>query len=115
MRAGLMRHRGAIQRPADAQETTYGEALPTPWVHLCYAWVAVEPVTGNERYVSQQFLADVTHTVRMRYRDDITITPKCRLVLNVSGRVFEFRQVLDYRERHRELVITAVEEVPARA
>jgi SPP1 family predicted phage head-tail adaptor len=110
MRAGTARHRLTIETPVETAESTLGQPVPA-WNFFADCWAAVEPVTGNERFVSAQLLGEVTHTIRMRYLPNVTIKMRAKL----GTRILRFVSVLNMRERNRELVITAVEEVPARA
>lgn len=114
MRAGALRHRLTIEQRTDVVEATMGEAVPT-WTEFATVWADVQPVSGTERFIAQQFLANVSHTIRTRYLDGVT--PKMRGVLGqgTSKRILQFETVIDSRERGRELVITATEEVPNRA
>lgn len=91
-----------------------GEAVPT-WTEYATVWADVQPVSGNERFVAQQFLANVSHTIRFRFLDGVT--PKMRGVLKqgTAQRIFSFESVINARERDRETIVTATEEVPSRA
>ena len=109
-RAGSYRHRIVIEQPSEVAEATYGQPVPT-WAEFALVWADVQPVSGNERFIAQQFLANVTHTIRMLWLDDVT--PKMRA--KWGTRVFPFSAVINAGERDKELIITATEEVPLRA
>ena len=110
MRAGQLRHRITIETPVETAETTLGQPVPA-WTFFADVFAAVEPVTGSERFASQQMLAGVSHTIRIRYLAGVTVKMRATL----GSRVFIFSAVLDSREHRRELIITANEEVPLRA
>lgn len=114
MRAGLKRHRVTIEEPTYTESATSGEPVQswTPFVDLpC----SMEPVRGDERFVAAADLANVTHLMRCSYYPGIT--PEMRASWTVDGttRTFRIQAVLDYRELHRDLILTLEEEVPARA
>ena len=99
-----------FETPVETAEATYGQAVPD-WQFFADVWCELAPVSGNERFIAQQLLATVSHTIRCRWLGGVT--PKMRA--RYDGRTFLFQSVIDFRERHREIIITAVEEVPARA
>lgn len=114
MRAGTLRHLITIQSPTETNEATMGGLVQT-WTDFAEVWADVQPVSGTERFISQQLLANVSHTIRTRYVSDLT--PKMRAVMGQgsSQRVFNFESVINTGERGKETVITATEEVPKRA
>lgn len=71
MRAGPLRHRVTIERLIPQKSAT-GAVLDRyePWLERIAA--AVEPVTGAERWIANQPVADITARIRVRYRDGIT-------------------------------------------
>lgn len=115
MRAGQMRHLLAIEEPHEAPESTMGAVTPAWRDYVTRWWAVLEPVSGSERFVSPELLATATHTIRGRYADGVTVKMRARLGSGSTARYFAFQAVIDRGERRRELVITAVEEVPARA
>jgi SPP1 family predicted phage head-tail adaptor len=99
-----------FETPTETAEATLGQAVPT-WSTFATVWCELAPVSGNERFIAQQLLATVSHTIRCRWLDGVTV----KMRATYDGRIFQFQSVIDFRERRKELVITAVEEVPARA
>lgn len=115
MRAGLLRHRIEIQEPVEAQSSTTGAVVPTSWRRFADVWADVSPVSGSERFIAAQLVATASHTIRFRYLAGVTVKMRAVLGQGTAARVFTFTAVQDFRERHREIVVAASEEVPARA
>lgn len=110
MQAGKLRQRVKIEKP---RFTRAGDASIEAWDQLCEVWADVEPnqlTAGRETWWASQMLADVTHTVTIRYRADVQ--PNYRV--NHRGRYLNVLAVLDVGERRRELQLLC-REVPAQA
>lgn len=78
-----LRERVTIQQVTQAADTM-GAAGTESWANIAtvpIVWAAVEPLSGREFFEAQRVAADVSHRVRLRYRDDYTtvLTPKHRL------------------------------------
>lgn len=109
MRAGLLRHRVTLRRPAgagDARSAT-GQPSAAPVV-IGTRWASVEPLTGTERFTAQQMSASVSHRVRLRYADDV-VKP---LEVVHDSRVLDVEAVLDTGGRGRELELLCSERQP---
>lgn len=100
---GQFRKRMAIMLPSDAA-TASGETTNTPTL-IASAWCSIEPLSGSERYLEKIQQALNVHRIRMLYQPGIT--PKMYGVCD--GRMFNFTNVNDVGELHRELMITATE------
>jgi len=105
MRAGPLRKRVAIEQATETQDSQ-NEPIVT-WTVYKYRWASIEPVRGNERYLSQEKLASVTHKIRIRYTEGVT--PKMRI--NWAGRLFEIESIVDPFERHRDMQLMCTEYV----
>lgn len=105
MQAGKLRHRIDIQRPAGGEDT-YG-APDEAWDLFLTAHASVEPRSGLERTEDQAVAAEVTHVVRIRYREGVT--PDMRV--KFGDRVLEIESVVDVDERGRELVLLCKETI----
>lgn len=115
MRAGQLRHKLEIQEPVEAPSASTGATVPMSWRFFADVWADVSPVSGSERFIAAQLVATASHTIRMRWLDGVTVAMRAVLGQGDSARVFNFTSVQSFRERNRELVIAATEEVPARA
>ena len=78
-----------------------------PDTRIAECRASVEPLSGRELFESQQVVADVTHRVRIRWREEIT--PE--LEINYQGRTLQIVSVIDPGERHRELELLCRERV----
>ena len=104
MKIGDLKHRITFQ---DSMKTPDGYKGHTEsWTNFATVWASVEPLAGREYFFSQQIKAEVTHRVKIRYRDDITV--KMRIQFGVK--VFEIESILDIKERHEILEIFCREE-----
>lgn len=76
MRAGPLRHRVTIERYVPGRSGS-GAVLDAyePWLERIAA--SVEDVRGDERWINNQPVSDVTTRIRIRYRDGVT--PKMRV------------------------------------
>lgn len=110
MRGGLLRHRISIQEPQETQDE-HG-ALVVTWSEIATNWASVEPSTGGERWVQSldQTVVQRPYRVRMRYRDDVTITEKCRIVWN--GHTLDILSIANQYGRGAELVMVCDEVNP---
>lgn len=91
MRIGAMRHRVTIQQRPDPQTQNSVGEVSTAWTDLATVWAAIEPQTGLESIEQAAVVAQVTHTVRIRRRTDVT--PAMRLY--TGTRTLEILAVLD--------------------
>lgn len=115
MRAGRLRHRVAIYKPASNTPNEYGETLAVPSERVLSNaldgnfWASVEPASGTETDNSKQTQGAVTHNIRMRYDATLRPSPSWKIVYN--ARDFEVLSWILVDERNREIVISAREMV----
>lgn len=104
MKAGTLRHSVTIKRPV-ATTNSYGEQTLS-WVPVATNLrVGISPSTSKEEVDGRQIEHEITHQVRMRYRDDIG--PTMRLYYGL--RILEIRSVINVGERNREIRLQCVE------
>lgn len=101
---GTMRHRITFQRPVKTPDGYKGHTVQ--WQDVVTVWASVEPLSGREYFYSHQIKAEVTHRVKMRYREDITV----KMRIKHRDRVLEIESVIDLKERHETLEILCKEE-----
>jgi SPP1 family predicted phage head-tail adaptor len=112
MRAGQLRHRVAIEAPAEEPDDV-GD-VRTTWAAIPSSapdglWAAeVKPLAGREAVVVRQLRAEATHAVTLRY--GAPATPRHRLIHR--GRVLQVLSSLDVDERRRELALVCKEVLP---
>ncbi|WP_416430859.1 phage head closure protein [Piscirickettsia salmonis] len=79
------------------------------WQDITTVWARVSPSAGRELFSAQQFYHEISQTVTLRYRSDVTPL----LCLVFDGRYLEILSVLNPDERNRELILACREWVHA--
>lgn len=101
--ASVFRHRVTIQELVTGQDEA-GQPVDT-WNDVATVWAAVEPLRGREYFAAAQVQAEVTTSIRIRYRKGIR--PDMRVLYD--GRLYNINAVIDPQERHRELQLMCKE------
>lgn len=107
LNAGRLNRRVTIQVRSDPLDG-YGDSRPT-WTDVATVWAHVEPLSGKELAEAQVFVADASLNVTIRYRTDVSLTPKNRLLLGT--RELAIVSVLDKDELHEQLLLLCSERV----
>ena len=81
-----MLHAGQLDRRVTIQQATFaqngmGEPIAT-WADVATVWGSFTPLAGREPFVSDQLAAFQQARFTLRYRSDVTLTPKMRLVMD---------------------------------
>ena len=105
MRSGELRHRITIEQPTETRDS-YGSVKIT-WSTLATVWAAIWPVRAKEFVSLGQTQSEVTHRIRMRYRNDVTT----KLRIEFNSRYFAINQVINPDERNIMLELVCTEEV----
>lgn len=110
MRAGTLRERLTIQVNTPVQDS-YGEPVES-WASIGTnptVWGSVLSRASGERFITgaEQLQATVSHTVRIRYRDDVTV--KMRLQWR-STRFLYIENIVDPDGRKADLILMCREE-----
>lgn len=92
MRNGPLRHRLALQSPANSQDST-GQVTQV-FSTYATAWGSVQPFTGRELLSAQQTQSLTTHRIRLRYT--AALEPTHRIVFR--GRTFEIDNFINPKE-----------------
>lgn len=101
--AGQYNRRVTIQKPAVSSDT---EGSPkTIWSTLDRVWAKVEPLSARERLQAAQAELDVTDSVTIRYRTDVTHNMR----LLYGTRVLEIQEVIPDEARHVDLQLLCQE------
>lgn len=105
----IYKHKVELQSESETQNSFGGTS--NSWVKIRDMRVSIKPISGNESFLSNTDFAKVTHTIKCRYRQDITASN--RLVYNDRGieRIFRIISVFNDNEKKRYITIKAVEEV----
>lgn len=85
----------------------YGEEIKT-WETFATLPARVEPLQGDERWNAQQFHAEVTHRVTVRWLAGVL--PTMRVVHD--GRILEIESVINPDERNEIVELMCIERVP---
>lgn len=100
MQAGKLRHRVKLQRYAlGSPEQTASGAPDGAWADYITVWASVEPLNGRELFAAQEHHSEVTHRIRIRYRDGVTADMR----VNFEGVIYSVGAVIDPEMRHREM------------
>jgi len=107
MRAGRLRHRVTIEEASESRDGLGASILS--WSTLATVWGEVRMAPAGERVVSgaDVEVAQVTHRVKIRYRDDVG--PLNRLLHD--SKILDIESAVDPDGRGRELVLLCREEV----
>lgn len=97
MRAGELRHQVILQTPTPTRDS-YGAEIVT-WTDTATVWASIEPLRGREYWEAQKINAEISHKIRMRYREGV----KPNMRLKFGSRIFEIISVFSPEERRREL------------
>ncbi len=103
---GEFRHRLTLQA-SDEVEDGAGGVIRT-WETLGQIWAAIEPISLDDKLLSDKRLGVLTHRIVLRHRNDITLSH--RFVL--GSRVFAVRAVRDPDECGRLTECLVEEERP---
>jgi len=68
--ASDLRHRVALQQPADTPDGAGG--YTRAWTTIATVWAQVTPGTGGERVIAHGLREQSPYDVRIRYRSDVT-------------------------------------------
>ena len=105
MRAGALRLVGMLQDRSTARDAYGGQE--TAWRDICKVRFALEAAGGHEIDFGGSIRSQSSYKLSMRWRPGVK--PTMRVVM--GDRIFNFTNVTDLEERHRELDITVVEGV----
>jgi SPP1 family predicted phage head-tail adaptor len=103
MNPGELRHRITIQKLVNTQDT-FGQPVEQ-WSNVVTVWASVNPIVGKEFFAAETVNSEVSHKIRIRYKQDIT--PDMRI--KFKDRYFSIQSVIDYQERNMELQLMCKE------
>ena len=109
MRAGALRHLIDIEPNTIAVDAN-GDRTET-WTSVHQCWASIETGNGRELFAARQVVADLTHTIRLRFV--IGLTPAMRVKYvdqkTQAVRYFDIKSILNPDERDEMLTMQAVE------
>lgn len=108
MQTGRLRERIQLQRQAIEVQPSGFEKETFATFYSC--WASVRSGASGERFRSQadQEQAMVTHTVRIRYRNDLFVTQR----ILWGTRVLDVHSIIDPDGKNHELVLLCEEYLP---
>lgn len=101
--AGALQHNITIQKMVPTQDA-YGAEVAN-WATHATRWAAIQPVSGNERFVNQQYQGEVTHQITVRFIAGVA--PKMRVLY--GGRYFDILSAVSPDEEGALLVMLCKE------
>jgi SPP1 family predicted phage head-tail adaptor len=105
--AGSLRHRIQIQMSNPAAQDATGGQIATAWTAVRSTWASIEAVGGGkEQYQSEQFSAQVTHMIIMRYSAQPAIRPGMQVVFtegNGTVHTYQIQAVVNVKLRNTVL------------
>lgn len=108
IKAGTLRHVVNIQTPS-VEKNDVGEDVVN-WTDFIVDYPAqVNGLSGGELEAARQTHAEAQFEIRLRYPADGPVTTTMRI--KYDGRYFDVLHVNNIRERNRELVILAKEQL----
>ena len=104
MRAGQLRKRIKLQRAIPSKPDAYG-AVSDSWSDLATRWAEIKPLIGKEKEQAAAVKATVTHSIRLRYLEGLTMADRVKW----DNRIFEITDLQNIHERDREIKLTCTE------
>jgi SPP1 family predicted phage head-tail adaptor len=109
VRAGPLRHYIRIEKKT-IDVSSDGDRTET-WTTFAEVWASVETGNGREFFAARQVIADLTHTIRLRYLPGLA--PDMRIAYDdqKTGRTryFDIKSILNPDERDEMLTMQATE------
>lgn len=99
MQVGKLDKRITWQYPAKTSDGMLGETVT--WTTVCETWARILPKSAKEIRQSEQMTMNVTHTVRIRYRNPFL--PSWRGLFR--GRIFQIIGIVNPEEKNEWLDI----------
>lgn len=98
MDIGRMRQRIEVEQPSPQTRDASGGIVQN-WSTFATCWAQVEPLTAAENLTAERIDADVTHRVRVRYKDVEGITPDMRLkMIHENDRILDINSLINLKE-----------------
>jgi len=101
--AGKLKDRIVIQQRSTSKDG-FGEQLHT-WTTFNTVWARVEPLSGKEFFAAQEFRAEVTTKITIRYLSGVL--PKMRV--SFDGSIYDIHAVMNIIEENKKMVLMCSE------
>lgn len=103
MRSGNLKHKIVIESYAETKNAV-GE-VTKEWSEFATTYSSIVPLSGNEKFSSNEVHAEVTHKIEMRFISGVL--PKMRVVY--GSRNFDIKSAINIREQNRTLYLMCSE------
>ena len=97
MKIGQLRHRVTIQEKTVTADAYGAESIT--WSDYLTVWAAVAPLSGREFLEGRNLENEVSHRIRIRYREGLDPTMR----VSWDSRVFDIEAVLERFSERREI------------
>jgi len=104
LRAGTLRNKVVIQRKEEVLDAS--SAVSYTWTNIAITKAAIEPIKGDEYFISDKMVNDVDYYLIMRKRD---LKPDDRIIF--KDKIFDVKYVLNEKMRSTKFLIFAKERV----
>lgn len=103
LHSGMLSYKVAVERLTLTPDGIGGSV--STWATLYQPWAYITPVGTWEKLQGMQLESPITHTIYIRYNDDITVRDR----ISFRGRLFNIRSVVDMEEKKIFLELKAEE------
>jgi SPP1 family predicted phage head-tail adaptor len=114
MTVGRMRHRVQLQSKTTTSDGGGSDAVTT-WKTFAEVSASIEGKGGSERLFGDQLQEPITHTIKIRFRRDLTFKNRIQYKSINQGvsstRVFNIKRIINTGSRDKFLEIMCVEGV----
>lgn len=97
MRAGELNKKIIIQDLVKTDDGAGGYS--ERFVDVSEAWAAIEPVSGQKKFVGMQLQSEITHQVTIRFIEDISF----KMRVKFGTRLFMIRSIINPKESNERL------------
>lgn len=111
MRSGALRQKGLLQDRSPSRDSLGGQS--PAWIDIAPVRFALQSQGGREFNTADAVRSQSNFTISMRFRRGVKTTMRIVGLGALNGRVFNFININDIEERHRDLEITAIEGLTA--
>ena len=96
---GALRRRLTLEAPVEIPDEIGG--VTRTFAALASLWASVAPVSGQRLFVARRLEEDISHLIKIRWRDGVTAAMRFRL----GPRIFQIRALHDVSQTRRYLVL----------